>query len=185
MVGQQVLAFGKSETSEFIYIGSFGPSGCSRIWGPNIGRSRRDHERSRMPQLPIERTAKTPIILGGCPGWSKSLLAAQVILLVLLCCGSFGAEPIKLVWKTEYLREQAAGHRQVVFGFLACSLSGVCTLSIQQWETNWIGLRLYPLSYSGCCYWVETAAIWNNENKCNDPGNETYLQYCSLVVKGL
>ena len=33
-------------------------------------------------------TAKTLIRLGGCPGWSESSLAAQVILLVLSCGGS-------------------------------------------------------------------------------------------------
>ena len=41
MIGKQVLAFGKSKKSEFIYIGSFVLSGVTRIWGPNIGRSRR------------------------------------------------------------------------------------------------------------------------------------------------
>ena len=41
VIGKQVWAFGKSEKSEFIYIGSFGLSGLIRIWGPNIGRSRR------------------------------------------------------------------------------------------------------------------------------------------------
>ena len=41
MIGKQLLAFGKSEKSEFIYIGSFGLSGVTHIWGPNIGRSRR------------------------------------------------------------------------------------------------------------------------------------------------
>ena len=32
--------------------------------------------------------AKTLLRLDGCPGRSKSSLGAQVILLVLLCCGS-------------------------------------------------------------------------------------------------
>ena len=32
----------------------------------------------------------------GCPGWSESLLGAQVILLVLSCCGSYGI--YKWVW---------------------------------------------------------------------------------------
>ena len=35
------------------------------------------------PKLPIERTAKTLIRLGGCPGWSESSLGTKVILLVL------------------------------------------------------------------------------------------------------
>ena len=34
------------------------------------------------------RTVKTVIRLGGCPGWSKSLLGAQIILLVFSQCGS-------------------------------------------------------------------------------------------------
>ena len=39
-------------------------------------------------KLPTECIAKTPIRLGGCSGWSESSLSAQVILLVLSCCGS-------------------------------------------------------------------------------------------------
>ena len=35
------------------------------------------HEESLGPKLPIERTAKTLIRLGGCPGWSESSLGAQ------------------------------------------------------------------------------------------------------------
>ena len=35
------------------------------------------HEESLAPKLPIERTAKTLIRLGGCPGWSESLLGAH------------------------------------------------------------------------------------------------------------
>ena len=35
------------------------------------------HEESLGPLLPIERTAKTLIRLGGCPGWSESSLGAQ------------------------------------------------------------------------------------------------------------
>ena len=40
-------------------------------------------------QLLIECTAKTPIRLGRCPGWSESNLGAQIILLVLSWGGSF------------------------------------------------------------------------------------------------
>ena len=42
------------------------------------------------PQSLQTRSANhyTMIRLAGCPGWSQSLLGAQVILLVLLCCGS-------------------------------------------------------------------------------------------------
>ena len=42
------------------------------------------HEEALGPWLPIKRTAKTLIRLGGCPGWSQSLLGAHAILLVLL-----------------------------------------------------------------------------------------------------
>ena len=35
------------------------------------------HEESWGPQLPIKRTAKTLIRLGGCPGWSESSLGTQ------------------------------------------------------------------------------------------------------------
>ena len=35
------------------------------------------HEESLGPFLPIERTAKTLIRLGGCPGWSESSLGVQ------------------------------------------------------------------------------------------------------------
>ena len=46
-------------------------------------------EESLGPWLPFERTAKTLIRLGWCPGWSESLLGAQVILCVLSCGGSY------------------------------------------------------------------------------------------------
>ena len=46
--------------------------------------------------LPTERTAKTLIRLGGCPGWSESSLGAHVILLVLSCGGSF--DKTKKAW---------------------------------------------------------------------------------------
>ena len=39
--------------------------------------------------LPPERTAKTVIRLGGCPGWSKSSVGAQSFLLVLSRGGSY------------------------------------------------------------------------------------------------
>ena len=35
------------------------------------------------------RTAKSLIKLGGCPGCSETSLGAQVIVLVLSCCGTF------------------------------------------------------------------------------------------------
>ena len=46
-------------------------------------------EESLGPCLPFERTAKALIRLGSCPDWSESSLGAQVILLVLSCCGSY------------------------------------------------------------------------------------------------
>ena len=46
-------------------------------------------EESFGPWLPFERTAKTLIILGWCPGWSESSLGAQVILLDFSCIGSY------------------------------------------------------------------------------------------------
>ena len=46
------------------------------------------HEESLGPLLHTERTAKTLIKLGGCPGWSESSLGAHVILLVLSWGGS-------------------------------------------------------------------------------------------------
>ena len=47
------------------------------------------HEEAVGPWLPIERLAKTLIRLGGCPGWSESLLGAYAILLVLSWGGSY------------------------------------------------------------------------------------------------
>ena len=46
------------------------------------------HEETLGPYLPNECTAKNLIRLGGCQGWSESLLGTQVILLVLSCCSS-------------------------------------------------------------------------------------------------
>ena len=46
-------------------------------------------EESLGPWLYFERTVKTLIRLGWCPGWSESSLGAHVILLVLSCGGSY------------------------------------------------------------------------------------------------
>ena len=46
------------------------------------------HEESLGPYLPIERTVKTLIRLGGYPGWSESSLCTYAILLVLSWGGS-------------------------------------------------------------------------------------------------
>ena len=47
------------------------------------------YEETLGPYLPIERTVKTLIRLGGCPCWSEFLLDAQSFLLVLLCSSSY------------------------------------------------------------------------------------------------
>ena len=47
------------------------------------------HEGSLGPYLHIERTSKTLIRLGECPGWSESSLGAKIILLVLPWGGSY------------------------------------------------------------------------------------------------
>ena len=57
------------------------------------------------PKLPIERTAKTLIRLGGCPGWSESSLGAKVILLVLSWGGS----------KSFFLESTYAAHIHFIF----------------------------------------------------------------------
>ena len=49
---------------------------------------RSPHEDALGPLLPIERTAKSLICLGWCPGWTETSLGAPVIFLVLSCCGS-------------------------------------------------------------------------------------------------
>ena len=64
--------------------------------------------RMKKPWLPIERTAKTLIRLGGCPGWSESSLGATFILLVLSCRGSYfnvlsGCCIYEWIWSTEWL----------------------------------------------------------------------------------
>ena len=54
---------------------------------PSLISLRCPHEESSGPELPIERTAKTLIRLGGCPGWSV-FAVRTVTLLVLSCRGS-------------------------------------------------------------------------------------------------
>ena len=55
-------------------------------------------EETLCPTLPTERTTKTLIRLGGCPGWSESSLGEHVILLVLSCGGSYMIPLCKLLW---------------------------------------------------------------------------------------
>ena len=44
---------------------------------PSLISLRYPHEESLGPKLPSERTANTLIRLGGCPGWTESLLGAS------------------------------------------------------------------------------------------------------------
>ena len=62
------------------------------------------------PKLPTERTAKTLIRLGGCPGWSESLLGTKVILLVLSWGGS----------KCFFLESTYAAHIHFITFFTFC-----------------------------------------------------------------
>ena len=55
---------------------------------PSLLSLRCPHEQRLGPYLPIERTAKTLIRLGGCPGWSESSQGAHATLLVFSCRGS-------------------------------------------------------------------------------------------------
>ena len=71
VIGKQVLAFGKSEKSEFIYIGSFGLLGVTRIWGPNIGRSRRNRVRSHVCWGLREDCLYVPSV---CSSWNKDTI---------------------------------------------------------------------------------------------------------------
>ena len=70
----------------------------------------------------FKRTVKTLIGLGGCPGWSKSLLSAQTISLVLSRCGSFDL----LCWPIFY--HLSFETRKPVFGFFGqVKLKLVCS----------------------------------------------------------
>ena len=62
------------------------------------------------PKLPTERTAKTLIRLGGCPGWSESSLGTKVILLVLSWDGS----------KFFFLESTYAAHIHFITCFTFC-----------------------------------------------------------------
>ena len=66
---------------------------------PSLISLRCPHEETWGPQLPIECTAKALISLGWCPGWSETSLRAQVIFLVLSCCGS----TVKLCFRLKLL----------------------------------------------------------------------------------
>ena len=51
MIGKQVLAFGKSEKSEFINIGIFAASSGGRKGRRHIGRFKPDRERSHVCKI--------------------------------------------------------------------------------------------------------------------------------------
>ena len=56
---------------------------------PSLNQSQRCPPEAKLgPKLPIERTVKTLIRLGGCTGWSESSLGTKFILLVLSWGGS-------------------------------------------------------------------------------------------------
>ena len=65
------------------------------------------YEESLGPKLPIQRTAKTLIRLGGCPGWSESSLGAQSFCwfcheaahITYEYCSSYGLWVINLTWR--------------------------------------------------------------------------------------
>ena len=74
------------KTNKMIYA----PSEDSDQHGhpPSLIRLRCRPEAKLGLKLPIERTVKTLIRLGGCPGWSESSLGTKVILLVSSWGGS-------------------------------------------------------------------------------------------------
>ena len=63
MIGKQVLAFGKSEKSEFINIGIFAASSGGRKGRRHIGRFTPDRERSHVciVAVPISRLKRDSV----------------------------------------------------------------------------------------------------------------------------
>ena len=114
------------------------------------------HEETLGLMLPIECTAKTLTRLGGCPSWSESLLGAQVILLVLSCCGSNDFD-------------SCSAHVNVRVHFPSIELNVPCELFVSWVITylhNWVESRLRVFfnngerphvrsKYSHCLYWSE------------------------------
>ena len=68
----------------------------------------------------IERTAKTLIRLGECPGWSESLLGAHVILLVLSWGGS-NMYPHHVLYFKENWRKLSFGYHQISTFYFHCA----------------------------------------------------------------
>ena len=76
------------------------------------------------------------IKLGSCPGWSESLLGAQVILLVLLCTGSItnailipSIWTVRQVWANSVDQKQSDQSMQVICHFISMFLTLYCTLN--------------------------------------------------------
>ena len=88
---------------------------------PSLISLRYLQEESSGPSLPIERTAKTLIRLGRCPGWSESSLGVQSIILVLSWGGSFLGKLFKMYW-CEY--ERGVGSMRECLHLSTCM--GVC-----------------------------------------------------------
>ena len=102
------------------------------------------HEETFGPQLPIERTAKTLIRLGGCPGWSESSLGAKTILLVLS-------------WGGSNVREYPAMCQCQVWN-LCCSPGQrePYTFNIQTLQLQYQNISLFLMT------WVQLKAMWCN-----------------------
>ena len=78
------------------------------------------HEESLGPYLPIERTAKTLIRLGGCPGWSES---------------SLGAHP--LCWFCHEAAQFYVTIRKIIFLSIGDALRNVDEDKSQNYKDNW------------------------------------------------
>ena len=103
------------------------------------------------PKLPTERTAKTLIRLGGCPGWSESWLGTKVILFVL----SFGGS------KCFFLESTYAAHIHLITFFTFRIEPNMKSFS----QANNIVLRrdiyIYSLNW---CYTDQTFSLLQTEH---------------------
>ena len=90
------------------------------------------HEPSATSGLSKEGQLRILAILGGCIGWSESLLVTQLLLQVLSCAGSFGEENITPCGETGCKPELAA--------------------TPGEWTEDWSGfICLQSPSVGGCC----------------------------------
>ena len=72
------------------------------------------HEESMGPSLPIERTAKTLIRLGECPGWSESSMGAQS--LCWFCHVAAHICPLMVIFIDNLIwRERLLSHQYIRF----------------------------------------------------------------------